>query len=110
MAALVFRLAISLGVDGIPTFCAHAVKLCCVCLAPVAAASSGRLRCQSMVRVHHVLSDFLLMELKVIRIRVCGGDNEPNVPGNSQRKPLKTGLGPCKNSVKIVSAEALRQR
>ena len=43
-----------------------------------------------------MLSNFLLVELKVVRVRVRGGDNKPDVPGYSERKPLKAGLGPCK--------------
>lgn len=45
-----------------------------------------------------MLSYFLLVELKVVRVRVRGGEDKPDVPGNSERKPLKAGLGPC-NSV-----------
>lgn len=41
MAALVFGLAISLGVDNVWIFSPHEVKVCRVCLAPVAATSPG---------------------------------------------------------------------
>lgn len=115
MAALVLGLAVSLRVHILSYFRAHAVKLCrccrccCrrVCLSPVAAAaaSSGRLRRQALVMRarHHVLSDFLLVELKVVRVRVRGGDDEPDVPWHSERKPLKPGLGPCTTSVECFA-------
>ena len=42
-----------------------------------------------------MLSDFLLVKLQVVWVRVRGGDDKPDVPRNSERKPLKAGLGPC---------------
>ena len=46
------------------------------------------------MRVGHMLPNFLLVKLEVVRIGVCRGDNDPNISRNLERKPLQPGLAP----------------
>lgn len=39
-----------------------------------------------------MLLDFLLVKLEVVRIWVCGGDNNSHVSRNMERKPLQPGF------------------
>lgn len=42
----------------------------------------------------HMLSYFLLVKLKIVRVRVCSGDNDPNISRHLKGKPLQPSLTP----------------
>lgn len=42
----------------------------------------------------HVSPKFLLVKLQVVRVRVCRGDNDPNVSWHLKGKPLQPSLAP----------------